>query len=178
MTRTDITDTEIGNYFRRYVDIIPENVGIFDALRSSLNATTLAWSAIPPSLHDWAYAPEKWTVKQALQHLIDTERIFAYRALCFARNDKTELPGFDQDLYADEATAKDKQLDVMLKDLSILRMNTIALYESMTSKELCRIGSASGNPMSARAAFFIICGHCHWHVKVLEERYQKPATSE
>ena len=120
---------------------------------------------------DYRYAEGKWTIKDILQHLVDAERVFAYRALCFARNDKTELPGFEEDDYVIEANANKRSIQDLLTELLIVRQSSLALFKSFNDEQLMRIGTASNNPMSVRALGFIIIGHQNHHQRVFEERY-------
>ena len=126
---------------------------------------------IPINKHDFSYAEGKWTIKDIIQHLIDCERIFSYRALCFARNDKTFLPGFEENDYAIEAKGRNRSLISLLTELSAIRQSTILLFKDFTNQELLRLGTASNNPMSVRAVGFIIIGHQNHHQKIFEERY-------
>jgi hypothetical protein len=106
-----------------------------------------------------------------LLHLIDAERIFAYRALRFARNDKTELPGFDENSYVDEANANQRSIQDLLTELLVVRQASLTLFKSFSEEQLLCKGIASNNPMSVRALGFIIIGHQNHHQKVFEERY-------
>lgn len=118
-----------------------------------------------------AYAPEKWTIKDLLQHLIDSEWIFAYRALRFARKDTTDLPGFDHDGYVEPAAANQRKIKELLADQSHLRQATIALFKSFTNQALLQSGTANGNKVSVRALAWIIAGHQLHHLEIIKERY-------
>jgi uncharacterized damage-inducible protein DinB len=126
---------------------------------------------IPMDKFDYRYAEGKWTIKDILLHLIDSERIFAYRALRFARNDKTELPGFDENSYVDEANANQRSIQDLLTELLVVRQASLTLFKSFSEEQLLCKGIASNNPMSVRALGFIIIGHQNHHQKVFEERY-------
>jgi hypothetical protein len=121
--------------------------------------------------HDYAYAPGKWTIKDIIQHLIDCERILSYRALCIARNDKTNFPNFDEDRYAIEAKGNTKSLMHLLTELTSVRQATLLLFKSFNDEELTRMGTASDAPISVRALGFIIIGHQNHHQKVFLEKY-------
>jgi hypothetical protein len=120
---------------------------------------------------DYSYAGGKWTIKDIIQHIIDAERIFTYRALRFSRNDKTELPGFDENIYVDDANGSKRSIMELLTELSAVRHSTMLLFKTFNEEQLLRIGIASNNPMSVRALGFVIIGHQNHHQKVFEERY-------
>ena len=116
-----------------------------------------------------AYAPGKWTVGEVVQHVVDTERVFAYRALRFARGDEAPLPGFDQDAWVPAAPAQ--PLDQALDEMAAVRTATLALVRSLPDEALDRAGAASGHAMTARAAVWVIAGHTQHHGRILRERY-------
>ncbi|MBC7381439.1 MAG: DinB family protein [Bacteroidia bacterium] len=118
-----------------------------------------------------SYAPGKWTIMEILIHLMDTERIFAYRALRFARKDKTDLPGFDQDLYVPNSKAHTKKILNIVKEFSLLRAGTIELFAGFDEEMLSQTGTANGNLMRVNAMPFIICGHEMHHRNIIEARY-------
>ncbi len=119
----------------------------------------------------YAYAPGKWTIKEVLGHIQDAERVFAYRALRFARNDETELPGFDEARYAPESNANARPVETHLKELNRLRASTIDLFLSFTPDMLRRTGIANGNRISVLNIAYVIAGHNIHHVKILQSRY-------
>jgi uncharacterized damage-inducible protein DinB len=120
---------------------------------------------------DYQYALGKWTIKDILQHLIDSERIFAYRALRFARKDATPLPGFTEDDFANEAGGSERSIRDLLTELAIVRESTLALFRTFSDEVLKRRGEASGTEMSVRALGFVIIGHQNHHQRIFEERY-------
>ncbi|MBP2832673.1 DinB family protein [Aquimarina sp. U1-2] len=128
-------------------------------------------NSIPEDKLGYAYADKKWTIAEVLQHLIDTERIFAYRALRFARNDKTPLMGFDQDDYVPNSRANRLSTNEISNDFEAVRNSSIALFKSFDSEMLLNIGKASGSSMSVRAVGYILEGHQKHHFEVIEERY-------
>ena len=161
---------ELAPYYQRYVDpCTGENVHY--AMLDSLRVCKELFARIPPEMGDHRYATDKWTIKDVLQHMIDTERIFAYRALRFARNDATPLPGFEENEYAQYTNTSSQQLDQMLMEMEIVRGSTILLFQSFDDAMLLRKGTASNNPFSVRALGWIIAGHMLHHVRVIEERY-------
>lgn len=130
-----------------------------------------SWNAIPLEKINFAYAPDKWTIKQMLQHVIDTERIFAYRALSIARKEPASLIGFDENEYAKNATAAQRNWKEMIAEWKIVRQSTNMLFASFTEEDLKQRGTASNQPISVNAIGFIIFGHALHHLHVLKERY-------
>ena len=120
---------------------------------------------------DYAYAPGKWTIKQVMGHIIDTERIFAYRILSFARNEKAALPGFDENQYVDVAHFKDRSLFSLTQEFTLLRKANLYLINSLNDEELDRIGNASGKDISVRALVFMLAGQVIHHHQIIKERY-------
>ncbi len=117
------------------------------------------------------YAKGKWTIPQIIEHLTDAERIFQYRALRYARQDKTELPGFDEDMYAAISKANDRTIKDLLNDYQIVRNSTIALYKTFDKDQFFFTGKANGQETSVIALGFMMIGHAVHHYKVIEERY-------
>ena len=113
----------------------------------------------------------KWTINDIIQHLIDSERVFAYRALRFSRGDETSLPGFDENFYADNAHGDNRSINDLLTEMSALRHANIMMFKSFTPEDLMRTGTASGYTVSVRAFGFLIIGHQNHHMKVFRERY-------
>jgi hypothetical protein len=122
-------------------------------------------------LGDMIYAPGKWTIKDLLQHILDAERVFSYRALRFARNDKTELHGFDEDHYAQNTNVKVRNVHDLLEEFASLRGANILMYKSFDKEALLHEGTASGNKISVAALGFTMCGHVIHHMNVIRERY-------
>ena len=118
-----------------------------------------------------SYAEGKWTVAQVLQHILDTERIFQYRALSIARKDKTALPGFEQDEYVPVSRAQNRKLSDFIKEFTTVRNSGIALFESFDEAMLKEIGNANGAPLSPRAAGFITAGHQKHHLILFKTHY-------
>lgn len=117
------------------------------------------------------YAPEKWTVKEVMMHIMDTERIFAYRALRIARNDRTPMPGFDQNDYVPYYHAAQRSGSSIMEEYEAIRNSTITLFQNLREEDLGRLGEASGSPVSVLALGYMIAGHEIHHVQLLHERY-------
>jgi uncharacterized damage-inducible protein DinB len=120
---------------------------------------------------DYAYAPGKWTIKELIGHLIDTERILIYRITSFARGEKQELPGFDEDDYVAHAHFNDRSLQSFAKEFELLRQANVYLIRSLTEKDLNASGTASGRRISVKAIVYIVAGHIMHHTAIIKERY-------
>nr|WP_275975815.1 DinB family protein [Geothrix terrae] len=154
--------------------MIPSDGRVLEHLRENLIETSAFLRSLPSDLLHYRYAPGKWTIKEIIQHLSDDERIYAYRALRFARGDTTELPGFDQDAYTPETQANIRTLDDLIDEFATVRAATLSLYAGLGDEVLLRSGIASGNIMSVRAIAYHMAGHERWHMKVIRERYLAP----
>lgn len=154
---------EAAAYFQRYIALVDG-----DDLEAGLQRPGIAVLVrdLEPALTSHAYAPGKWTLGQSIQHVIDTERIFATRALRIARGDQTPLPGYDQDTFA--AVTGSRPLTALADELERVRASTLDLFRSFMPDALDRVGTSSGGPLSARAAGWIIAGHERHHVAVTE----------
>ena len=171
MKITDSQPDEYAAYYKTYLSLVDTEWSLTEELEVSVHNFIRFVQDIPMDKHDYRYAEGKWTIKDIIQHLIDTERIFLYRALRFARNDATELPGFDENSYAIAANGSERKLQEMLTELALLRQSTIMLFKSFSKEDLLKSGIASGNKASVRALGFIIIGHQNHHIKVFKERY-------
>jgi len=171
MKRSELTAKEFNPYYNIYINKLPEDINLIDSYVSGKKYVVDFFESLPKTKLMHRYQPEKWSVKEILQHLIDTERIFLYRCFRIARHDKTALAGFDQNTYNEPSGADEKSIDDLLLEFTINRDNSIALLKSISSEHLKHIGNASDNDLSARAAAFIIPGHDIWHIDVIKERY-------
>lgn len=120
---------------------------------------------------DYAYAPGKWTVKQLIGHIIDTERILVYRLTCFARGEIHALPGFEEDDYVANANFQERSLLSLSEEFSLLRRANMYLFNALSEKELNRSGTASERQITVRALLFVIPGHIIHHTKIIKSRY-------
>ncbi len=157
-------------FYRTYVERVKDN-DLHANLKDSLRQTLQLVRRIPESKGGHAYAPGKWTIKEVLCHMIDTERIMAYRALRFARNDTKELAGFDETRYAPEANAHGRTVSDIADEMAAVRLTTIFLYRSFTNEMLMRTGTANQTVVSVLNLGFIIPGHEAHHRHILAERY-------
>ena len=167
-----IPKNEYAPYFEQYMQLVTkEGKSIIENMQNSQIEFDTFLRNLPKEKHTFSYAEGKWTLKELIQHSIDTERIFCYRALCFARNDKTSLPGFDQDIFVDNGNANQLEFSNLLDEMSTLRKSTIQLYKSFSEEALLRIGVASGNKISVRALGYLFSGHQMHHLNIVKERY-------
>ncbi len=162
---------EYAPYTIMYIGLLPDDGLVLQHLQDNLQATKNFILSLPAEKLAYRYAEGKWTIKEILVHISDDERIYAYRALRFARNDKTELPGFEQDDYTRSAGANSRDPDDILAELTTVRNATISLFNSFDNAALTRAGVANGNIMSVRAAAYHIAGHELHHINIIKERY-------
>lgn len=159
-------------YAAHYVQLGTENTSeAIQALQLSLQEMEEWLRQIPAHKKDFAYAPGKWTVAQLLQHMADTERVFAYRALAFARGEQQALPGFDENAWANEADTSSRTVKSLVDELLQLRQLSITLFQSITPAQLLNKGIASGQPATVNALAFIMVGHVRHHQRMYAERY-------
>lgn len=171
MKPSDLNSNEYAPYFLTYISQVSDEYTLIEELEISVHRLIKFVQNIPMDKFDYRYAEGKWTIKDILQHIIDTERIFAYRALRIARNDKTEMPGFDENEYAIEANGSSRSIQSLLTELAVVRQGTLSLFKSLSNQEFVRIGTASNNPVSVRALGFMVIGHQNHHQRIFEERY-------
>jgi hypothetical protein len=157
-------------FYETYVKRVPEH-DLLQALEQSAKELEADLSRIPAEKQDHAYAEGKWTVRRMLQHAIDTERVFAYRALCFARGERQALPGFDENAYAERAAVMHRTLTGMKDEFEAVRRANRAMFEGFTEEMLRTVGTADGKPFSVLALGYILIGHWRHHAGILRERY-------
>ena len=158
-------------YFDRYIGLT-DDVSYLEALQISLNELNEAPLDLWRRLDNSAYAPGKWSVKDILQHYIDTERVFAYRITAIARGEQQALLTYDEDAYAKAANAQHRRVDDLVDELKLLRTSTLAMYRSFTPETMHRSGKGTnGISYCVLSLAFMLAGHQRWHFKVLEERY-------
>lgn len=157
-------------YFKRYVDQVPEE-DLATAFSNQLPVIKNFLTSITEEKSTSAYEPGKWTLKEVLQHITDTERIFNYRALAIARKETAPLPGFDENLYADNSNANSRAWQTLVAEFLAVRQSTQYLYDSFTEEMLASAGVASNNPLTVLSMGFTTLGHFYHHQKVMKERY-------
>ncbi|HEV2386643.1 MAG TPA: DinB family protein [Candidatus Acidoferrales bacterium] len=164
-------DSEFPPYAKIYVDLVT-SPDIFSALAAQINSTLAMLEPIADGFASTrAYAPGKWTIKQVVGHVIDTERIFSYRSLCIARNEQAPLPGYEQDDYVQFGGANERLWAEILDELRIVRRSTMALFGGMPREAWLRRGTANQASVTVRGLAYLIAGHELHHARVLRERY-------
>jgi len=170
MLVSELPSSEYNPFYQTYVMALG-NVDLLEELKAGKSNFLSLFEKISEEKLDFAYEEGKWTLAEAIVHTIDTERIFQYRALCIARNDKTPFPGFDQDAYVPYSNASNRTRKDLIEEYKAVRDSTISLFNSFDDESIKRIGTASGSKMSVRALGFIISGHQAHHIRIIEERY-------
>lgn len=170
MTKNELSEVEFNPYYKHYIGLVAE-VPLIEALNEGMIAIPEFFKSIPADKLHYRYAEGKWTPKDILLHIIDTERVFSYRALCFARDNAADLPGFDENMFAENADANNRELEDLLSEYATVRNATVALFKSFNDTVLKKMGKGNNNLMSVRAAGFIICGHEIHHCNIIKERY-------
>lgn len=170
MVLSDLPSSEYNPFYQTYIMALG-NVDLMEELRKGKDDFLTLLQQTPEEKLNYAYAGDKWSLAEVLVHVIDTERIFQYRALCIARNDKTPLPGFDQDTYVPYSNADKRSPKNLMEEYKAVRDSTIFLFNSFDEKTIKRVGVASGSKMSVRALGFIISGHQAHHIRIIKERY-------
>lgn len=169
---TKLNDNEYGAFFKTYINAIPQNSGTaIDNLEDSFERAKELFDQIPENKYQFKYAEGKWTIKELLQHLIDSERVFAYRALRFARKDSTDLPGFDENIYVDNSNANERPFKEILDEFVLVRKSTISMFKGFTNEAMLQMGTANNNELSVRALSYITSGHLLHHLNIIRERY-------
>jgi uncharacterized damage-inducible protein DinB len=162
-------DGEFPPFAAGYVKLVGDEP-ILDILERQQQSTYGFFGGLPAEMADYAYADDKWTIRQVLGHMADTERVFAYRALVFSRESR-ELPGFDQDLYMQHANFGKRSLVDLAQEFKVIRESSLYLLRSVTDEQSLQKGIASGYPVSVRGLAYLIAGHELHHLKILKERY-------
>jgi uncharacterized damage-inducible protein DinB len=160
----------VPQFYRGYVNHVIDK-DFMDAMKWSSQEMSALIASLPESKADYRYAPGKWTIRELMGHIIDAERIFAYRALRFARNDKTPLSGFDENVYVPESNVATRTLAELMNELRRVRETSIDLYKSFSPEMLDRIGSANNTEISVSALGYVIPGHETHHRTILKTRY-------
>lgn len=161
---------EYAPYFDTYISKVLAG-DLRDLLRMQLHDTVTLLSNVDDARAARGYGPGKWTLKESLLHVIDAERVFTYRLLRVARGDQTPLPGFEQDEWVPQSGANARSVSSLLLELSAVRASTVLLVDSIEPAAWIRRGTASGNPISARALAYITAGHERHHQQIFRERY-------
>ena len=170
MKSNQLPINEYANFYKSYIQVL-DDVELIEELEICLHEFIKFVQNIPMDKFDYQYEVGKWTIKEIIQHLIDSERVFSYRALRISRNDKTPLPGFDENDYVENSNGKERSLQSLLTEMAVVRQSTLSLFKSFTQEQLTKIGVESNNEVSVRAIGFIIIGHQKHHQKIFSQRY-------
>jgi hypothetical protein len=168
-----VLKSKAGNYpsnFQRYIDEVKED-NLKTAFKNQMPAAEIFFKSINEELSKRKYAEGKWTIKEVLQHIIDAERVFGYRALCFARKEEHPLPSFDENEYAGNSNANDRDWHGLVAEFSSVRESTEYLYNSFSPEAMNAIGKASDYTMGVSTLGFVIVGHVNHHIRIIQERY-------
>ena len=163
-------ESEYAPFYGGYVAQVSEDE-ILPVLRSQLDALDVLLNRVAPEQETYRYAEGKWSIREIVGHLIDGERVFGYRALCIARGESQNLPGFDQNDYMLTAPYHAIELEDLLSELRLVRLSNIAMFRNLDEESWARLGTANGSPVTVRALAFIMAGHLRHHMNVLRERY-------
>jgi hypothetical protein len=157
-------------YFKRYISLVPDGE-VLDTLEDLEQETLLILDRISEEVGAYRYDPEKWSVKEVIGHVIDTERVFTSRALFFARDNTVHLPGFDQDEFAKNAKYHDRSILDLSEEYRVTRENTLILFKTFDESVMLNLGTVSDYKMSLRTIPYILAGHELHHRNIIEQRY-------
>lgn len=161
---------EVPVFYHNYIRLVPEN-DLRTALAHQTPALLRFFNRVPVAKRNYRYAKGKWSIKELLQHIIDAERVFCYRALCIARGEQASLPGFDENSYAANAKTAKRDWKEMMQELKAIRQSTELLFNAFDKQQLACTGIANNNRISVLAIGFIVAGHAWHHMKIARERY-------
>ena len=168
MSRPDLS--RVPEFFHGYISKVKED-DLMTGLKNSTNGLFDLLRSIPPEKHDHRYAEGKWTIKEVLQHMIDGERVFTYRALRFARKDDTPLPGFDENLFAQTAKIDKRNWSDLVEEFAAVRKASEMMFASFDDEQLDSSGVASERPIYVLGIGFIVAGHVNHHCQIIKEKY-------
>ena len=164
--------TELTDYYKSYINLVYIDE-LIEAYEIEGLKTIQLFETIQPEMEDFRYKENKWSIKELLQHIIDSERIFCYRALRISRKDNTELAGYDDNIYIENSNCKHRKLIDLIEEFKIIRKATQLLFKSMDIETIDFMGKANGNLISARIIGWMIVGHSIHHCNILKSRYLK-----
>jgi len=162
---------EYAPFYTNYVNKAVAQGNILETLERLKDSTWKFLNLLGEEKANFTYAEGKWTMKQLVSHMIDAERVFAYRVLCFSRGDQNALPGFDENDYVEQADLSGRTLQELAKEFRTLRESNLYLFKSLNEVQLLNVGTASDKPVSVRALLFITAGHELHHLDIIKERY-------
>ena len=162
---------EYAPYMIQFFNLVPDDGQVIAHMQEAMQATLTLMNSLASEKLGTPCAEGEWTAKEILGHIMDAERIFCYRALRIARNDATELNGFDHDAYVQQSRANEQELSALLEEYASIRQASISLFKSLDEAALMRIGKVKGNPLSVRSAAYLVLGHEQHHVNSIREHY-------
>ena len=173
MANVDLS--RVPEYYYKYINLVNEN-DLDQAFQKHQTDLIATLSEVPADKWDYSYAEGKWTIKEVVQHIIDGERIFCYRALCFARKDKTSLPGFDENTYAAASKSDKRTKEDLIEELQTAQKSSARLFHSFDEEQLNESGVANDKSVYVKGIGYIIIGHALHHKNILLERYLQEKT--
>ena len=171
MKSKELSIEEYSKFNATYINAVDQSIDLIKGLENGLKQIEFLIPTLPIEKLEYRYAFDKWTIKDIIQHIIDAERIFSYRALRISRNDQTPLAGFEENDYVVNTNANARTIEDLFNEIKLVRQSTLILFKSFSKEQLKRLGVASNHPISVRAIGFIILGHQQHHFKIIAERY-------
>ncbi len=171
MKITAVNPLEFDDFYTGYINKVSKDINLLNNFETRATKVVDFFESIPNDKLAYRYQKDKWTIKEVLQHIIDTERIFIYRCFRIARNDKTNLTGFDQNTYIQPSKANAKSMSDIINEYKITSKFTLSILKSLSETDLKCMGKLNGKNISARAAAFIVLGHEIWHIDVIKDKY-------
>jgi hypothetical protein len=162
--------SEYPPFFAGYVGLVPE-IDIVPVLAAQTALVEEVAASVGADRELYAYGPGKWTIRQVMGHLVDAERVFAYRALCFSRGEQQPLPGFNENAYVDHARFNDRRLAEMTGEFALMRQANVAMLGALDDAQWSNAGVSNGKSITVRAIAYVMAGHVRHHVNILAERY-------
>lgn len=164
------SEREHAPYYTRYVSLVPET-DIMSVLEVQTQDLGSSLGTVPPGREGYSYAPGKWSIREVVGHIADTERLLGYRAFCISRGEQAPLPGFDENAYVARSTYAQRSLSDLIEEFSLVRRANLCVFEGLELAGWEQVGTANGNLVSVRAVAFVMAGHVRYHTNILRERY-------
>ncbi|HEX5652980.1 MAG TPA: DinB family protein [Chitinophagaceae bacterium] len=168
MPRPDLS--RVPEWYHRYINQVKED-DLMAAFKNQEAEFNRFFGELPGEKRDYRYAEDKWTIREVLQHIIDGERVFAYRSLCIARKDKTPLPSFDENSYAENSKAGKREWQDMIEEFQTIRRGNEIMFKSFDAEQLDSTGTASGKSVYVLGLGYVLIGHVNHHIGIIRERY-------
>ena len=164
------SEREHAPYYTRYIAFVPE-ADIMSVLEAQTQDLGSSLGTVPSAREGYSYAPGKWSIREVVGHITDTERVLGYRAFCISRGEQAPLPGCDEDAYVARSTYAQRSLSDLIEEFSLVRRANLLVFEGLELAGWEQVGTANGNPVSVRAVAFVMAGHVRHHTNILRERY-------